>query len=31
METVANQKTVKTAKEVCNKDNLYAMYNLEAL
>jgi hypothetical protein len=31
METVANQKTVKTAKEVCNKENLYAMYNLDAL
>lgn len=31
METVANQKTIKTMKEPCNKENLYAMYNLDAL
>lgn len=31
METVANQKTVKTIKEKCSKENLYGMYNLDAL
>ena len=31
MATVANQKTIKVQKETCNKDNLYAMYNLDAL
>ena len=31
METVANQKTVNVQKEKCSKDNLYAMYNLNAL
>lgn len=31
MATVANQKTIKVQKEKCDKDNLYATYNLEAL
>lgn len=31
MATVANQKTIKVHKEVCDKDNLYATINLEAL
>lgn len=30
MQTVANQKTIKTIKEPCNKDNLYSMYNIDA-
>ena len=31
METNPNQKTIKVQKEVSNKQNLYAIYNLEAL
>lgn len=31
MAAVPNQKTVKVQKEKCDKDNLYATYNLEAL
>lgn len=31
MATVANQKTIKVQKEKCDSNNLYAMYNLEAL
>ena len=31
MGTVANQKTIKTNKEKSDKENLYAIYNLEAL
>ena len=31
METNPNQKTVKVQKENSNKDNRYAIYNLEAL
>ena len=31
MVTVPNQKVVKVQKEQCNADNLYAMYNLDAL
>lgn len=29
--TNPNQKTIKVAKEKCDKNNLYAMYNLDAL
>ena len=29
--TVPNQKTVAVKKEICNKDNLYAAINLQAL
>ena len=31
MATVANQKTIKIQKEKCDKANLYAPYNLDAL
>lgn len=31
MNTVPNQKTIKTTKEKCDKNNLYAAYNLNAL
>lgn len=31
MDTNPNQKTIKVKKEASNKDNLYAIYNLEAL
>lgn len=31
MEKTANQKTINVQKESCNKSNLYAMYNLNAL
>lgn len=30
-ETNPNQKTVRVEKERCDKNNLYAMYNLQAL
>lgn len=31
VETVANQKTIKIQKEKADKNNLYAIYNLDAL
>ena len=31
METYANQKTIKVNKEVCDKEHLYSMNNLDAL
>ena len=31
IKTNPNQKTIKVSKEVCNKDNLYAVINLQAL
>ena len=31
MVTVPNQKTIEVNKEKCNKDNLYGMFNLDAL
>lgn len=31
MYTSANQKTIKVLKEKCDKENLYAIFNLEAL
>jgi hypothetical protein len=31
METVANQNVIKINKQPCNKDNLYATINIEAM
>ena len=31
MATVANQDVVEVKKEPCNKDNIYAMINIEAM